>query len=192
MIKAIIFDCFGVLLADNLQLMRQRLESQDPERAREVKDLVALSNKGILDPAKARPKIAELFGLTLDEYIREVTSGEGRNEELLAYIPTLRPMYKTAMLSNIGSGSLRSRFTSEELEVLFDEVVASGEIGFAKPEAQAYEIVADRLGIRLDECVFTDDREGFCEAARGVGMQAIVFEDFAQFRRELEALLDTK
>ena len=42
----------------------------------------------------------------------------------------------------------------------------------AKPELEAYEYVADKLGVRLDECVFTDDRELFCEAARACGMQA--------------------
>jgi HAD superfamily hydrolase (TIGR01509 family) len=67
--------------------------------------------------------------------------------------------------------------------------VSSGEIGYAKPEPEAYEIVAQRLGVRLDECVFTDDRADFCEAARAVGMQAIEFTGLEQFRHALEPLL---
>ncbi len=189
MIKAIVFDCFGVVLADNLQRMRARLAEKDPEAANEVMGLVALANKGILDPVETRPKLAKLFGLSLEEYVQEVTSGEGRNEELIAYIPGLKKHYKTAMLSNIGAGSLLRRFTQQELDSLFDEVVASGEIGYAKPEARAYEITAERLGVEPKECVFTDDREGFCEAARSVGMHAIVFEDFQQFSHDLQALL---
>jgi HAD superfamily hydrolase (TIGR01509 family) len=84
---------------------------------------------------------------------------------------------------------LGRRFQLSELADLFDVVVASGDIGYAKPEAAAYEITADRLGVRLDECVFVDDREPYCEAARGVGMQAIVYRDFAQFQAELQAML---
>ncbi len=71
----------------------------------------------------------------------------------------------------------------------FDTVVVSGEIGYAKPEPEAYEITADRLGVRLDACVFTDDREHFCEAARAVGMQAIHYQNVDQFRQDLEGVL---
>jgi putative hydrolase of the HAD superfamily len=93
------------------------------------------------------------------------------------------------MLSNISPGGIAKRFTDSELLERFDTVVTSGEIGFAKPEAAAYEITAQRLDVRLDECVFTDDRLDFCEAARGVGMQAILFQDYLQFRTDLEKLL---
>src|SRR6185369_3482431 len=96
--------------------------------------------------------------------------------ELLEYIAELRTQYKIGMLSNIGRGGLERRFAPGELDRYFDVVVVSGDIGYAKPEAEAYEITADRLGVRLDECVFTDDREGYCEAARGVGMQAISYQ----------------
>lgn len=189
MIKGIIFDCFGVLLVDNLQLMCDDLAKVDTGAVAEVKRLVSLANRGVIMPMDARPLIAEKFGLNTEEYINRVTSGEGRNESLINYIPTLRKKYKTAMLSNIGKGSLQKRFTPNEFEELFDEVVASGEIGYAKPEARAYEIVAERLGVRLDEAVFTDDREVFCEAARSCGMKAILFENTEQFKRDLEKLL---
>lgn len=60
MIKAIVFDCFGVLVTDGLQLMVQDLAASNPSAAQEVGDLVGLSNRGIIDPAEARPKIAKL------------------------------------------------------------------------------------------------------------------------------------
>lgn len=40
------------------------------------------------------------------------------------------------MLSNIGSNSLHKRFSDEELEEHFDIVVASGDIGYAKPDGK--------------------------------------------------------
>jgi FMN phosphatase YigB (HAD superfamily) len=43
--------------------------------------------------------------------------------------------------------------------------------------------------VRLEECVFTDDREDYCEGARAVGMQAILYKNFTQFRADLEKLL---
>ena len=68
-------------------------------------------------------------------------------------------------------------------------MVASGEVGYAKPDPKVFQLTADRLGLRCDECLFTDDRKGFCEAAQATGMQAIVYSDFEQFRSELETHL---
>jgi len=189
MIRAVIFDCFGVLITDSLQVMHDQLAAVNPASARELKDMVQLTNKGLLSPDDTRARAAALFGLDVDSYAAKVRSGEAKNEPLLRYILTLRTDYKTALLSNIGAGSLHKRFSETELAELFDEVVASGEVGYAKPDPKVFQLTADRLGLRCDECLFTDDRKGFCEAAQATGMQAIVYSDFEQFRSELETHL---
>jgi HAD superfamily hydrolase (TIGR01509 family) len=189
LIRAVIFDCFGVLITDALQALWDELNSISPDKAVEAKDIVRAANKGIIDVSESRQKIAELFGYSQAELAAKISSGEQKNLALLEYVVALKGSYKTALLSNIGKGSLSRRFSDEELTRHFDVVVASGDVGYAKPEAEVYEIVADRLGVRLDECVFTDDREEFCEAAKAVGMQAIVFTDYNSFKIELETLL---
>ena len=189
MIKAIIFDCFGVIIADALQVLCEDLRRSDPAAADKIRDLVRTSNRGAMDPAESSRQIAEVLGVTLANYREQIDSGEVKDAAVLAYIAKLRRNYKTALLSNIGAGSLQRRFSSEELAKHFDAVVASGEIGYAKPEPAAYEITAERLGVRLDECVFTDDREEYCDGARAVGMHAILFQDLTQCTAELEALL---
>ncbi len=192
MIRAIIFDCFGVLVTDALQQMWDELQARDAAGAVEVRELVRASNKGLILPSESNQQVAKIFGLEYEEYRQKIIAGEVKNQELLDYVVSLRADYKTAMLSNIGSGSLARRFTDEELSQYFDVVVASGEIGYAKPEPEAYEITADKLAVRFDECVFTDDREEFCEAARAVGMQAICYQNFTQFRTDLEHALDSR
>ncbi|MCA9327547.1 hypothetical protein KDA14_03395, partial [Candidatus Saccharibacteria bacterium] len=79
MIRAIIFDCFGVLLTDSLHLMRTELAQKDAEAEAEVRDLIGLVNKGVLHPVETRPKIAKLFNLDVNAYVEKVTSGEGKN-----------------------------------------------------------------------------------------------------------------
>lgn len=189
MIKAIIFDCFGVVLTDALQLIREELAQIDPDAARVVTDIIAANNRGIISPGESNERIAAILGVTVPEFRGRVADGEVKDDKLLSYIKVLRPQYKTGMLSNIAGSSLARRFPNDELADYFDVVVASGDIGFAKPEPEAYEITAERLGVRLDECVFTDDREVFCEAATSVGMHAIPYTNFAQFKHDLEALL---
>jgi HAD superfamily hydrolase (TIGR01509 family) len=190
MVRAIIFDCFGVLITDALQTLVDELRARNAAATVRVRDLVHAANRGMVPFREASEQISTELGLTYNEYRHKIAAGEVKNQLLLDYIRDLRVHYKTAMLSNIGStASLGRRFQLSELADLFDVVVASGDIGYAKPEAAAYEITADRLGVRLDECVFVDDREPYCEAARGVGMQAIVYRDFAQFQAELQAML---
>ena len=189
MIKAIIFDCFGVLLTDAMQLLRTEVQSDNPAVAREITEIISANNHGFIEPAESNERIAQLLGISVEALRTRVAGNEVRDEKLLAYIQKLRPTYKTALLSNIAGSSLGRRFPHGELDTYFDEIVASGDIGYAKPEPEAYEITAERLGVRLDECVFTDDREVFCAGATSVGMHAILYTDFVQFRDELEALL---
>lgn len=188
MIKAIIFDCFGVLLTDALQATVDELKLANPDMAEEIVRLVSLSSKGLADAETSRTAVADLLGLTIDEYITKIRTGEVKNVQLLNYIKQLRSKYKIGLLSNVFRGGLEVRFTSDELSV-FDTVVSSGDIGYAKPEAQAYEITADRLGVRLEECIMIDDREDYCQGAVGVGMQAIQYQSFEQMKSDLEKYL---
>lgn len=189
MIKAIIFDLFGVLVTDALELLVTGLKATQPEVADQVVRLVVASNAGTIPHEESREMIAELLGITLDEYARRVRGGEVRNEELFNYILVLRKTYKTALLSNAGTRSLEVRFAPGELNNYFDAVVVSAVIGFAKPEARAYEIVAEKLGVRLDECVMIDDRELYCEGARAIGMQSVLYQSVSQLKRDLSSIL---
>ncbi len=192
MIRAVIFDCFGVLITDALQAIRDKAGARDATAVREISDVIAANNRGLIDPSESNERIATILGMTSKELRALVAAGEAKNEELMAYVQALRSTYKTAMLSNIAGSSLRRRFDEAELDTHFDVVVASSDIGFAKPEPEAYQTVADRLGVRCDECVFIDDRTLFCDGATAVGMQAILYTNFAQFRSELDKLLTTK
>ena len=189
MIKAIIFDCFGVVLTDSLQEIRASLARENPVAALEVKDIVAANNRGLIEPQESNTRIANILGMDVEDFRAQVRAGEVRNEQLLDYILVLRKHYKTGMLSNVAMGSLDRRFRNNELARYFDVVIASAEIGYIKPDARAYGIAAERLGVLPNECVFTDDKPDFCEAARQAGMQAVVYTDFVQFTDDLDALL---
>ena len=189
MIRAVIFDCFGVLIEDSLKKLMDEVRAKNPSLGQELTDILHANHHGLLSGADASAQLAVGLGLSPEAYKLAVDGGEVKNNELLRYIVEIKSAYKTAMLSNIGVGSIEKRFNATELQQHFDVVVLSGEVGYAKPEPEIYEIAAERLGVRLDECIFTDDREEFCEAARAVGMQAIVYKDFRQFRTDLEQLL---
>lgn len=188
MIKAIIFDCFGVLINDAFEAIVNEFRLTHPKEADEIVRLVSLAGKGLIDAQVARSAEAKLLGLTSDEYINKIRTGEVKNLQLLEYIKELKKNYKVGLLSNVLKGGLEVRFTPDELSI-FDTVVASSDVGFAKPEAQAYEITASRLGVRLEECIMIDDREDYCLGATGVGMKAIQYQSFDQMKADLEAII---
>jgi len=74
-------------------------------------------------------------------------------------------------------------------DALFDAKALSWEIGCAKPEAKAYKIAAEMLGILPHEAIFIDDRSIYLEGAESVGMTTIKYESFPQFNSELAQLI---
>jgi HAD superfamily hydrolase (TIGR01509 family) len=189
MIHALIFDCFGVVLTDALQELRAELAVSNPSAEAEVRDIVAANNRGLMTPAESNQRIAALFGMDAHEFRAHVAAGESRNEPLLKYILELRKTYKVAMLSNIAGSSLQRRFPDDELARYFDAVVASADIGYIKPEPEAYIAAAARIGVAPEECIFVDDRELFCVAATEVGMTSIVYTDFVRFKHDVVVVL---
>jgi 2-haloacid dehalogenase len=68
---------------------------------------------------------------------------------------------------------------------LFEDVVVSGEERVAKPDPRIFEIVAERGGLSLSECVFVDDKPENVEAARAAGLDGVLFVDDGSLRGEL-------
>jgi putative hydrolase of the HAD superfamily len=109
----------------------------------------------------------DCFGVVLSVY-------SDRNQPMIDFIHSLRPQYKLALVSNVNRReSLDIRFNEGELDQLFDVVVASGEVGVEKPDAQIYQLATDWLGVLPEECLFVDDIPEFCAAAEQLGMQSV-------------------
>jgi epoxide hydrolase-like predicted phosphatase len=191
MIKAIIFDCFGVFIGNPYKVRVQELEHTDPAKAVIMHDINRASDRGYLTPQESAEQMAELIGTTTEQFLAEQIKGEIRNEALVSYVKALRPDFKLAMLSNISSReSLNTRFEPGQLDELFDVVVASGDIGSIKPEPLIYQTTLDQLGVLPEEAVMIDDIYEFCEGAKAIGIQAIQYNSFTQATADLNALID--
>ena len=69
-----------------------------------------------------------------------------------------------------------------------DGVIFSCEVQQIKPEADIYETLLSRFGLKPEVSVFLDDRPENCEAARKLGIHVIEFHDLKQAAKELEKL----
>lgn len=191
MIKAIIFDCFGVFIGNPYKLRAQALDQSDPEKGKLLHDINRASDRGYLSRDETAKQMAELIGISTEQFLAEQDKGEIRDEDLVAYVKTLRPQFKLAMLSNISSRErLELRFEQGQLDELFDVVVASGDEGYIKPEPEIYEIALARLGVKPEECVMLDDILEYCHGAEAVGLHAIQYFNLQQAITDLNALID--
>ena len=79
------------------------------------------------------------------------------------------------------------RLIEERLELsrYLDWTFVSCETGVRKPHPEAYLCAARRLERPPERCLFVDDRASNVEAARDVGMDAVVFESASQLRAAL-------
>lgn len=187
MVTAIIFDYFGVIQPDVLPAAYRSLGG-DPERDRQfLHNTIRAVDYGYI--TSSHPVIAEHLGVSEDQWARAFNERRGHDPQLLRYILELRKRYKTGLLSNIGPGGLEALWPADELQKYFDAAVASGDVGFIKPEPEIYKLMAERLGVEPSECVMIDDLQKHCDGARAAGMQAIQYTHFDQCKAELDALL---
>lgn len=115
---------------------------------------------------------------------------EALNEGVAELIRKLRAegCYKLAVLSNSPPGLARWLDVWGILD-LFDTVFCSGDEGVKKPDPAAFEITLERLGVAPEEAVFVDDTTGHVNAARSLGLHAILFTTAEALAEELDALL---
>ena len=90
---------------------------------------------------------------------------------------------RTALLSN-AAGCGRPEWPD-----LFDVVQLSGLAGVAKPDAAAFLLVAERLGVEPARCVLVDDLRRNVLAAAAVGMTGVHHTSADATLAELEVLL---
>ncbi|MFZ2125956.1 MAG: HAD family phosphatase [Candidatus Microsaccharimonas sp.] len=186
MIKAIVFDCFGVLAQEGWHPFRDKYLASDPAKLQQARDLLKASGNGFISHQDFIEGLAELVGMSFEDTRRHVENNPP-NEELLDFIKDELNDYKIGMLSNVSGNRLDQLLTPEQLQ-LFDVICLSYDMGVSKPNKEAYEIVIEKLGVKPEECIFTDDVPEFCEGAEKVGMRPILFTTTAEFIKDLRAL----
>lgn len=115
-----------------------------------------------------------------------------RNEDMIAFVRDLRARgLRTALLTNnVREWEPLWRAKLPEIDELFDVVVDSAFVGLRKPDPAIFELTLERLGgAPAERCVFVDDLDVNCDAARALGMAAVRFESAAQAIPEIESAL---
>lgn len=187
MIRAVIFDCFGVLYTgSNTVFYEQCISDQDKES---LVDLNKQFDYGYIDQEEYIHKLSGLVGMSYDEVIAIRQTAHLRNKVLVEYIDSLRRSgYKVGLLSNVGKSLMDSLFSKIEQQQLFDAVLLSCDEHIAKPNPEIFTMMAEKINIPVYECVMVDDVIDNCAGAEFAGMAAICHISNKKTVKDLERL----
>lgn len=187
MIKAIIFDCFGLFYVDP---MKAFVEAQPHHMQTELSDMVRAFDLGVMDEQSLVDSLSKVSGVPSEELHKNVYGVQlVRNQPLLDYAEKLRSNYKVGLLSNLSPHTMDKFFTQEERQQYFDDAVISGDVGLVKPQPEIFMLACKRLGVLPTEAAFIDDTQQNVDAAKACGLQGITYTNLAELVRQLDCVL---
>ncbi len=196
-IRAVFFDLGGVLLRTEYQAPRQVLAERfgmdydDIDRLVFASPTAAKATVGEITEEEHWQAVMKLLKQPASDYQRierEFFGGDILDRNLIQFIRSLRPRYKTGLISNAWSG-LRSYIVREKFDDAFDKLIISAEVRVRKPSADIFQIALKQLEVSPNEAIFVDDVWENIQACEKVGMRGILFKDSQKVIKQIQALL---
>lgn len=184
MIKAIIFDFFGVICSDNYWQM-VKADRQKDSKYRHLTDNV---NLGKMPWDEFIVSTAKSINKSVDE-VNDMYAREQLDPRVIHKISELHNTYKTGLITNAHHDYIDSLLEQYSLKDIFDSIVVSSRVGVIKPNPMIFEIAMNELDARPDEIIYIDDLQRHVDSATQIGIKAILYKDFEQFSVELNGLL---
>ncbi len=197
-IRAVVFDIGGVLELTLptgwVEVWEAQLNLQPGEIANRLGDIWQAGAVGHLSEADVARTVGTRLGLDqthVDAFMDDLwTEYLGTlNVALVAYFRSLRPTYRTAIISNSFVGAREQEQVRYQFNEVCDFIIYSHEVGIEKPEPRIFALTCERLGVPPSAVIFLDDVAPHVKAAGELGMHAILFQNTTQAIADIEACL---
>ncbi len=197
-IKAIVFDIGGVLeITPNLGIDEQwekklnLKEGELYERLREVWKGGSIGTISIQQVHEDFGRLMKWDEKQANAYIDDVWKEYlgTLNVELADYFRSLRPKFKTAIISNSFVGAREKEVEHYQFDTICDFIIYSHEVGLSKPDPRIFALACERLGLQPNEIIFVDDHADVYASAVEMGMHCFEFKDNAQIIAEIESCI---
>jgi putative hydrolase of the HAD superfamily len=194
-IRALFWDVGGVLLSNawdhverDLAISHFHLDKVEFEARH--KEMVPAFEEGrlSLDDYLERSVFFQPRDFTREDFKRFMFSLSTPKTAVLEIARGLSSKYFMATLNNESRELNHYRIQTFGLVDCFDVFVSSCFVGLRKPDERIYRMALDLVQRAPGECCFIDDRPVNIEAAAKMGMRAVLMQDPAQLRRELQGL----
>lgn len=200
-IKALVFDCGGVVLRDRDESYYARWETQLELSEGALKrtlyegPLWTQAETGRLteeDFWRAAGKELGLSPEQSDALAADAWASWGVDPIVLSLVERARTRFRVAMLSN-ATDELETKLQhTYGVAHLFEPIVNSSQVGIAKPDPSIYHELLRRMRLDPGETVFIDDRAENVAAAAALGMHVIWFVHPNELERQLLPYLTTE
>lgn len=104
---------------------------------------------------------------------------------MLAEVDALRDQGVVVAVLTNGTDTIPAEMEALGLDIRFEAIFNSAELGVAKPDLRVFEEVCSRMRVAPSEVFFTDDSASKLSGAVEIGMTARLFEGVELFRRHL-------
>ena len=199
-IKAVIFDMGGVFIQTKDKTPRSRLADKLGLSYEALSQIVfqsetaRLATVGAIEEKDHWDYLAERLNLQefeLDKFWDEFWGGDQLDSELVAFTKSLKNDYQIGLLSNAWSGARDLLTRKYNFLDLFEISVFSAEVKMAKPDADFYQWMMEKLNVQFEESIFIDDFIENIHAANALGVQTVHFKDTDQAIEEIKTILGT-
>lgn len=199
-IKAIVFDIGGVLeITPDLGLGKkweQKLNLKSGELDQRLHAVWAGGSIGTITIEQVHTQIGEIMGWNaaqVNEYVDDIWKEYlgTLNVDLANYFRSLRPMYKTAIISNSFVGAREKEAEHYQFDTICDFIIYSHEVGLMKPDPRIFSLACERLGLQPNEIIFVDDHADVYASAVEMGMHCFEFKDNAQIIADIETCIQS-
>jgi epoxide hydrolase-like predicted phosphatase len=201
-IRAVVFDIGGVLELDVIETVEigldarweQRLGLPPGELDRRMEPVWQAGSLGECTEEYVHQEMEKRLGMSQEqvaEYMREMWDWYcgHLNVPMADFFRSLRPRYKTAILSNSFVGARREEQQRYHFEEMCDLIIYTHEEGIAKPDPRIFELACQRLDVQPSQMLFLDDSSRNIAAARELGIHAILCRETEQAIADVQACL---
>ena len=198
-IKALIFDIGGVLYrtvdTEPLRNWERHLGVDKGQLAELVftNPAAQLATLGQAAPEDVWQEVSRQLSLSsecMSALRADFWKGGEWDTELLNFIRSVRPKFKTGIISDGWSDS-RDNVKQYVDYILFDVIVFSAEEGIKKPDPEIFKRALTRLDVEPQEAVFVDDRMPNVAGAKQIGMNGIHHVETPRTIKEIQQLFRT-
>ena len=194
-IKVIVSDLGNVIIPFDYQPLLNKLDSYKPGLGEKFGKLYMKNyhihrsfEKGELGENDFLNTMMDWTDLLIkeDEFIVLFSDIFTVNNDVVNLLTQLKKHYTLVLLSNTNSIHKKHGWDKYDFVQIFDKLILSHEVGFAKPEKEIYKAVENFTQLPGDAHLFIDDIKEYTDATKNLAWDAIQFINFLQLKSELE------
>jgi putative hydrolase of the HAD superfamily len=99
------------------------------------------------------------------------------DREMIAFVREVKETRTTALLTNFPAHVHDFLEKYWHTDGVFKHIIASCDVKLVKPDEAIYRLALERVGCEAEESIFIDDRQVNVDAAKKLGMNAILYQD---------------